>query len=206
MYSIRDGRSVGYAATTINGRLAAISGSSRIGRCGMDRRPIRCRTAAWRGSAAGEHSGLLTHPRKPKQRSRLRYGSRGGGCAVGTARRRRRCWEPAHRAGSGDRGCCFPGCVRRRCSVWGRPRCQPGIRMRCGTLSVPRWPEAGVDLAVLRALLGHESGRAVFAEGGKQRLDVDPGVDPSAQHPTVPQHVSSASTFRHPEELLNPLP
>lgn len=72
VYSIRDGRNVGYAATTINRRLAAISGlfSYRQMRDGSAANPLPHGPAARR--AAGEQSGLLAHLRKPKQRSRLR--------------------------------------------------------------------------------------------------------------------------------------
>src|ERR1700758_5695220 len=73
VYSIRDGRNVGYAATTINRRLAAISGlfSYRQMRDGSAPSPVP-RGPGARRAAAGEHSGLLAHLRKPKQRSRLR--------------------------------------------------------------------------------------------------------------------------------------
>jgi site-specific recombinase XerD len=72
VYSIRDGRSSGYAATTINRRLAAISGlfSYRGMRDGAAS-PVP-RGPAARRAAAGQHSGLLAHLSKPKQRSRLR--------------------------------------------------------------------------------------------------------------------------------------
>ncbi|ORB98643.1 integrase, partial [Mycobacterium persicum] len=73
VYSIRDGRSSGYAATTINRRLAAISGlfSYRQMRDGAATSPVPHGPAA-RRATAGEQSGLLAHLRKPKQRSRLR--------------------------------------------------------------------------------------------------------------------------------------
>ncbi|BCO34910.1 tyrosine-type recombinase/integrase [Mycobacterium heckeshornense] len=72
VYSIRDGRNVGYAPTTINRRLAAISGlySYRQMRDGSADNPVPRGGPARR--AAGEASGLLAHLRKPKQRSRLR--------------------------------------------------------------------------------------------------------------------------------------
>jgi site-specific recombinase XerD len=72
VYSIRDGRNVGYAATTINRRLAAISGlfSHRQMRDGSTANPLPQGSA--RRATAGEQSGLLAHLRKPKQRSRLR--------------------------------------------------------------------------------------------------------------------------------------
>jgi site-specific recombinase XerD len=72
VYSIRDGRNSGFAARTINRRLAAISGlfSYRQMRDGSVANPVPRGGPARR--AAGEHSGLLAHLRKPKQRSRLR--------------------------------------------------------------------------------------------------------------------------------------
>ena len=72
VYSIRDGRNSGYAARTINRRLAAISGlySYRQMRDGSAAHPVPRGGPA--RAAAGERSGLLAHLRKPKQRSRLR--------------------------------------------------------------------------------------------------------------------------------------
>ena len=72
VYSIRDGRNVGYAATTINRRLAAISGlfSYRGMRDGAAN-PVP-RGPAARRAAAGEQGGLLGHLRASKRRSRLR--------------------------------------------------------------------------------------------------------------------------------------
>ena len=72
VYSIRDGRNVGYAATTINRRLAAISGlfSSR-GLAAGGAAPGPGGPAA-RRPAAGERGGLLGHLRAPKRSSRLR--------------------------------------------------------------------------------------------------------------------------------------
>lgn len=72
VYSIRDGRNVGYAAKTINRRLAAISGlfSYRGMREGA-LSPVPQGQVA-RRAAAGEHGGLLAHLGKPKSRSGLR--------------------------------------------------------------------------------------------------------------------------------------
>jgi len=73
VYSIRDGRNVGYAATTINRRLAAISGLfSYRGMRDGSASPVP-RGPAARRAAVGERSGLLAHLlRKPKRRSQLR--------------------------------------------------------------------------------------------------------------------------------------
>jgi site-specific recombinase XerD len=73
VYSIRDGRSAGYAVATINRRLAAISGFFGY-REMLDpdaRNPVpRGREA--RRVARGERSGDLGHLAKPRARSRLR--------------------------------------------------------------------------------------------------------------------------------------
>lgn len=71
VYSIRDGRNAGYAATTINRRLAAISGlfSYRAMRDPQAPSPVPRRGEARR---AGARTGVLAHLAKPKQRSGLR--------------------------------------------------------------------------------------------------------------------------------------
>ncbi|HUH71040.1 MAG TPA: site-specific integrase, partial [Mycobacterium sp.] len=73
VYSIRDGRNSGYAATTINRRLAAISGlfCYRQMRDGSAANPVPHGGPARRATSS-ERSGLLAHLRKPKQRSGLR--------------------------------------------------------------------------------------------------------------------------------------
>jgi site-specific recombinase XerD len=73
VYSIRDGRNVGYAATTINRRLAAVSGlfTFRMMRDPSAGNPVPRRAEA-RRVAQGERSGLLAHLRTPKRRSALR--------------------------------------------------------------------------------------------------------------------------------------
>ncbi len=73
VYSIRDGRNTGYAAKTINRRLAALSGffSYREMLDPSVRTPVpRGREA--RRAARGERSGELAHLRRPQARSRLR--------------------------------------------------------------------------------------------------------------------------------------
>jgi site-specific recombinase XerD len=73
VYSIRDGRNVGFAATTVNRRLAAISGlfGYREMLDPNQRNPMpRGREA--RRRSAGERSGELAHLGRPRQRSRLR--------------------------------------------------------------------------------------------------------------------------------------
>ncbi len=73
VFSIRDGRNTGYQPTTINRRLAAVSGL--FGYRGM-RQPELAnpvpRGRAARVAAKGERSGLLGHLAKPAARSRLR--------------------------------------------------------------------------------------------------------------------------------------
>ena len=73
VYSIRDGRNVGYAPSTINRRLAAISAMFGFA-CMRD--PSRVnpvpRGRQARASARGERSGMLGHLARPKARSALR--------------------------------------------------------------------------------------------------------------------------------------
>src|SRR5258705_13759230 len=73
VYSIRDGRSQGYAPATINRRLAAISSlfAFREMRDPDARSPVRGGRAA-RLRSRGERSGMLAHVAKPKSRSQLR--------------------------------------------------------------------------------------------------------------------------------------
>lgn len=73
VFSIRDGRNTGYAPSTINRRLAAISGlfTFRQMRDPTAGNPVpRGRQA--RARAAGERSGLLAHVGSPAPRSKLR--------------------------------------------------------------------------------------------------------------------------------------
>jgi site-specific recombinase XerD len=73
VYSIRDGRNAGYAPTTINRRLAAISGLfSYREMLDPDARSPVPRGREARRTARGERSGLLGHLAKPRPRSRLR--------------------------------------------------------------------------------------------------------------------------------------
>ena len=73
VYSIRDGRNVGYAPATINRQLAAVSGlfGYQAMRDPAAPSPIPRRAEA-RRAAAGERSGLLAHLARPKRRSGLR--------------------------------------------------------------------------------------------------------------------------------------
>jgi integrase/recombinase XerC len=73
VYSIRDGRNAGYAPTTINRRLTAISGL--FGYREMldpDARSPMPRGREARRTARGERSGVLGHLARPRPRSRLR--------------------------------------------------------------------------------------------------------------------------------------
>ena len=73
VYSIRDGRNTGYAPTTVNRRLAAVSGlfAFRQLRDPDAGNPVpRGREA--RVAARGQRAGLLGHVAAPKPRSRLR--------------------------------------------------------------------------------------------------------------------------------------
>lgn len=73
VFSIRDGRNVGYAPSTVNRRLAAISGlfAFRAMRDPEAGSPVP-RGKPARVASAGERSGLLGHLAKPVPRSRLR--------------------------------------------------------------------------------------------------------------------------------------
>jgi site-specific recombinase XerD len=73
VYSIRDGRNAGFAPSTVNRRLAAISGLfSYLEMLDPDARsPVpRGKEARW--AARGERSGELGHLSRPRPRSRLR--------------------------------------------------------------------------------------------------------------------------------------
>jgi hypothetical protein len=73
VYSIRDGRNVGYAPATINRRLAAVSGLFGYQAMRDPAAPSRIpRRAEARRAAAGERNGLLAHLARPKRRSGLR--------------------------------------------------------------------------------------------------------------------------------------
>src|SRR6266496_4252265 len=73
VYSIRDGRSEGYAPATINRRLAAVSGLFGYWAMRDPAAPNPVpRSAAARRAAGGERGGLLAHLGKPKRRSGLR--------------------------------------------------------------------------------------------------------------------------------------
>jgi site-specific recombinase XerD len=73
VYSIRDGRSTGYAPATINRRLAAISGLFGYWAMRDPAAPNPVpRGPAARRAAAGERGGLLAHLGRPKRRSGLR--------------------------------------------------------------------------------------------------------------------------------------
>ena len=107
VYSIRDGRNAGYAARTINRRLAALSAlfTFRSVRDPAAVNPVpRGREA--RQTARGERAGLLGHlaqsaPRSPSSRCVSRVDSR----AAWVGRRRRRCSEAS--------GPCATGAARR---------------------------------------------------------------------------------------------
>lgn len=73
VFAITDGRNVGYAAATVNRRLAAISGlfGFRLMRDPDAGTPVP-RGAEARAASRGERSGLLGHLAKPRSRSRLR--------------------------------------------------------------------------------------------------------------------------------------
>ena len=72
VYSIRDGRNVGYAPATISRRLAAVSGLSGYGAMRDPAAPSPVpRRAGARRAAARQRSGLLARLARPKRRSGL---------------------------------------------------------------------------------------------------------------------------------------
>lgn len=73
VFSIRDGRNVGYAPTTVNRRMAAVSGmfAFRAMRDPDAGNPVP-RGKPARTPMSGERSGLLGHLARPKARSQLR--------------------------------------------------------------------------------------------------------------------------------------
>ena len=106
VYSIRDGRNAGYAATTINRRLAAISGlfSYRGMRDGATE-PGAARRPAARRAAAGEQGGLLGSP----ARTEATLAAAGAGTAAAAPRPgpsgdHGAAGQLPHRSGPGDRG------------------------------------------------------------------------------------------------------
>lgn len=73
VFSIADGRNVGYAPATVNRRLAAISGLFAFRAMREPQRPSPVPTGkAARTTSKGERAGLLGHLATPKPRSRLR--------------------------------------------------------------------------------------------------------------------------------------
>ena len=73
VFSIADGRNVGYAPATVNRRLAAVSGLFAFRAMREPHRPSPVPTGkAARTTSRGERAGLLGHLATPKPRSRLR--------------------------------------------------------------------------------------------------------------------------------------
>ena len=73
MYSIRDGRSTGYAAATVNRRMAAISGMFEFRAMRDPDKPSPVpKGAARRQAGRSERSGLLGHLAAPRPTSKLR--------------------------------------------------------------------------------------------------------------------------------------
>lgn len=73
IFAIRDGRNIGYAATTINRRLAAIMGLFGFWAMRDPEAPVAVpKGREARRAARGERAGLLGHLARPRPRSRLR--------------------------------------------------------------------------------------------------------------------------------------
>jgi Phage integrase, N-terminal SAM-like domain len=103
VYSIRDGRDVGYAPRTVNRRLAALSAlfAFRGLRDPEAVNPVpRGREA--RQTVRGERSGLLGHLASPAPRSRLRHASHVD-CPAGSTTPRSRPYWPASEACATER-------------------------------------------------------------------------------------------------------
>lgn len=129
VYSIRDGRNAGFAAATVNRRIAAISvmfGYWQMRDPAAPNPVPRGRRA--RVASAGERGGLLAHVAAPKPRSRLRLREPGDCLEACRERRPARCCAASARGETARSpgGCCCPGCVRRRfsdyrCTTWTSP-------------------------------------------------------------------------------------
>jgi site-specific recombinase XerD len=151
VYSIRDGRSTGYAPATINRRLAAVAGL--FGYWAMrdpgapDPLP---RGAAARRAAGGERGGLLAHLGKPKRRSGLR---------VREPRRLPRGLDRAETAA-------LLGSFRTD-----RDRAIAGLMLFCGLRSAEVLGLAVADVDIPRGWI------RVMGKGGKERrVPLDPDV------------------------------
>jgi integrase/recombinase XerC len=151
VYSIRDGRSAGYEAATINRRLAAVSGL--FGYWAMRDpaapNPVPRGTAA-RRAANSEHGGLLAHLGKPKRRSQLR---------VSEPRRLPRGLDRAETAA-------LLGSFRTD-----RDRAIAGLMLFCGLRSAEVLGLAVADVDIPRGWI------RVMGKGGKERrVPLDPDV------------------------------
>ena len=119
VYSIRDGRSTGYAAATVNRRMAAISGMFEFRAMRDPDKPSpvpRARPAA-RPAAASGAGCWDTWPRRGRRRN-CGSGSPAG-CRKGLMPSRPRpCWTASAAGGTRQSpgSCCCPACAPPRCS------------------------------------------------------------------------------------------
>jgi site-specific recombinase XerD len=151
VYSIRDGRSTGYAPATINRRLAAVSGLFGYWAMRDPAAPDPLpRGAAARRAAGGERGGLLAHLGKPKRRSGLR---------VREPRRLPRGLDRAETAA-------LLGSFRTD-----RDRAIAGLMLFCGLRSAEVLGLAVADVDIPRGWI------RVMGKGGKERrVPLDPDV------------------------------
>ena len=101
VYSIRDGRSTGYAAATVNRRMAAISGlfEFRAMRDPGTPSPVP-KGAARRQAGRAERDGLLGHLAAPRRRPGCGSGSLAGCRRDWTLTRPRPCWTVSAAGGT----------------------------------------------------------------------------------------------------------
>jgi site-specific recombinase XerD len=151
VYSIRDGRSAGYAPATVNRRLAAVAGLFGYWAMRDPAAPDPLpRGAAARRAAGGERGGLLAHLGKPKRRSGLR---------VREPRRLPRGLDRAETAA-------LLGSFRTD-----RDRAIAGLMLFCGLRSAEVLGLAVADVDIPRGWI------RVMGKGGKERrVPLDPDV------------------------------
>jgi hypothetical protein len=83
VFSIRDGRSVGYAPRTVNRRLAALSGHSRFARCAIQGPATRSREGARPGALRAVNAVACSGIWRRRCRGRGCGCARRGGCHAG---------------------------------------------------------------------------------------------------------------------------
>jgi Phage integrase, N-terminal SAM-like domain len=82
VFSLRDGRSAGYAPRTVNRRLATLSSCSRFARCAIRLLAIRCRAVVRRGVPRVASEAVCSAIWRPRRVGRLCGCVSHGGCPV----------------------------------------------------------------------------------------------------------------------------